>query len=189
MKEIIIQGVKIRYRWEVDGREVDRCPLCGKTLPEVDEKMVEDSIPSFRDMKNYARYIMARDKLIRDIKSRKITLKDLQDRYRRVTALSREISHIVAAKGQAVMVRCEECGQPLLFSADAWIENKPPGLITYYDILQLDEGAKTMKYFIKRELGMFWPEIRERIEKGEKHLIREVAAFLNKYAIFGTIMM
>ena len=191
MRETIIQGVKIRYRWLAAGREVERCPLCGKPVPKINEDIVRKSIgdENWKHMKTLAKYIEVRDKLIRDVKGRKLTLKELQDRWRPLSKLEANVVFIVASLGKTVTIFCEKCGDPLLCQVEASVDNNPPAYIDVFDILMLDEGSERLKYFIKRELGMFWPEIRKKvIEENDRQLAIAVKAFLAENMIFKPII-
>ena len=190
MRETSIQGVKIRYEWRNPlGKEIECCPLCGRELGNPDEYVIKHAVTeeSWERMKRLAKYIEARNKLFKDIKERKITLSRLQDRYRYVYSLQRDLSFVVGASGSAA-IRCEECGEPLFCDIHASVDIKPPVKIKWLDILDLDEGDKSMKYFVKRQLGALWPEIRQRVKEGDTRMFREVVGFLTRYQIFGALI-
>ena len=190
MKEIIVQGVRIRYKWsDPSGKEIERCPLCGRELGGPDEYVIKNAIREeiWTQMKRLAKYVQARNKLFRDIKEKKITLSQLRDRYRYVSALQRDLSFIVDAFG-SFGARCEECGEPLFCDIHASVDIKPPVEIKWIDIFELDEGDKSMKYFVKRQLKAFWPEIRQRVNNGNVQTFREAVAFLIRYQIYDALI-
>ena len=190
MKEITVQGVKIRYKWtDPWNRKIECCPLCGRGLGEPDEYVIKHAITEeiWESMKRLAKYVQARNKLFRDIKEKKITLSKLRDRYKYVSALQRDLSFIVDASG-SFGVPCEECGMVSFCDIRASVDVKPPIKIKWIDIFELDEGDKRMRYFIKRQLGSFWPEIRQRVKNGNAQTFREVVAFLTRYRIFDTLI-
>ena len=190
MKETIVQGVKIRYKWtDSSGKEIECCPLCGRRLGEPDEYMIKNAVTErvWMRMKHLAKYVQARNKLFKDIKERKITLSQLRDRYRYVSALQRDLSFVVDAFGSSG-ARCEECGGPVFCDIHASVDVKPPVDIKWIDILELDEGDKMMRYFVKRQLGVFWPEVRRRVKEGDGRMFREAVAFLTRYQIYDTLI-
>ena len=190
MKETIIQGVKIRYKWtDPSGREIKSCPLCNRKLGEPDEYVIKHAITeeTWERMKHLVKYVQARNKLFKDIKERKVTLSQLCDRYRRVSALERGLSFIVDASG-SFAIRCEECGEPLFCNIRALVDVKPPMEIKWIDIFELDEGDKSMKYFVKRQLGVFWPEVRRRVKEGDTRMFREATAFLIRHRIYDALI-
>jgi len=190
MKEITVHGVRVRYRWiDPSGKEIERCPLCGRELGEPDEFVIKHAIREeiWTRMKHLAKYVQARNRLFKDIKEKKITLSKLRDRYRYVSSLQRDLSFIVDAFG-SFGARCEECGEPLFCDIHASVDVKPPVEIKWIDILELDEGDKSMKYFVKRQLGVFWPEIRRRVKEGDGQTFREAVAFLVRYQIYDALI-
>jgi len=190
MKEITVQGVKIRYKWvDPSGKEIKYCPMCGRELGEPDEYIVKHAITeeTWERMKHLAKYVQARNKLFKDIKEKKITLSQLRDRYRYVSALQRDLCFIVDAFG-SFGARCEECGGPLFCDIHASVDVKPPIKLKWIDIFELDEGDKRMRYFIKRQLGSFWPEIRQRVKNGNVQTFREAVAFLIRYQIYNALI-
>jgi len=190
MKEVIVHGVRIRYKWtDPSGREIKCCPLCGRELGEPDEYVIKNAIreETWTRMKHLAKYVQARNKLFKDIKEKKVTLSQLRDRYRYVYALQRDLSFVVDAFG-SFGARCEECGEPLFCDIHASVDVKPPVEIKWIDIFELDEGDKSMKYFVKRQLKAFWPEIRQRVKNGNVQTFREAVAFLIRYQIYDALI-
>ena len=190
MREISIQGVKIRYKWtDPSGKEIERCPMCGRELVEPDEYVIKHAITeeTWERMKHLAKYVQARNRLFKDIKEKRITLSKLRDRYQYVSALQRDLSFIVDASG-SFGVPCEECCMVSFCDIRASVDVKPPIKLKWIDIFELDEGEKSMKYFIKRQLGVFWPEIRRRVKEGDERMFREVVAFLIRYQIYDALI-
>ena len=190
MKEITVHGVRIRYKWtDPSGKEIERCPMCGRELGKPDEYVVKHAITeeTWECMKRLAKYVQARNRLFKDIKEKKVTLSQLRDRYRYVYALQRDLSFVVDAFG-SFGARCEECGEPLFCDIHASVDIKPPVEIKWIDIFELDEGDKSMKYFVKRQLGTFWPEIRQRVKNGNVQTFRDAVAFLIRYQIYNALI-